>query len=142
MVDKNIVRSAVAVIVIFGHLGVFVVALALGTFSILRGFDALQTLLMASPILAVVALAAFTFIIDSQNEKDDTSRVSTLYAILCIVFPIILIGLILTLFYLFYLQLDGFGPEQLKVTLGGIETFFGVFLGAISKALFGTSPQK
>jgi len=33
--------------------------------------------------------------------------------------------------------LNGFGPEQMKIALGGIETFFGVFLGAISDTLFG-----
>ena len=40
-------------------------------------------------------------------------------------------------FYAVYVQLPGFGPEQMKIALGGIETFFGVFLGAISDTLFG-----
>jgi hypothetical protein len=142
MMLKSTVRNSVAVIVIFGHLAVFIVALALGIFSILRGIDAIQTLLMASPILAVVALTAFTFVIDNQEGTTEQSKVSTLYAALCIIFPLILISIILILFFLFYLQLDKFGVEELKIALGGVETFFGVFLGAISKSLFGTSIKR
>jgi len=62
-----------------------------------------------------------------------------IYATLCLTFPLILIGIILILFYLFYLQLDRFGPDELKIALGSVETFFGVFLGAISKSLFGAA---
>jgi hypothetical protein len=89
----------------------------------------------------VIGLAAFTFVIDNQNGPKDRSKVSVLYSALCIIFPLILIVIILVLFFLFYLQLDRFGPDQLKVALGGVETFFGVFLGLISKSLFGISHQ-
>jgi len=123
--------------VIFGHLAVFAVALSLGIFSLLQGVDALQTLLMASPILAVIALTAFTYILDNQESVADDSKVSGLFAVLCIAFPLILICAILALFYFFYLQLNKFGPDQLKIALGGVETFFGVFIGSISKTLFG-----
>jgi hypothetical protein len=139
MISKGIVRSSVAAIVIFGHLAVFIVALALGIFSILRGFDAIQTLLMASPILAAVALTAFTFVIDHQEGAPDDPKVSGFYAVLCLIFPSVLIAIIMMLFFLFYLQLDRFGPDELKIALGSVETFFGVFLGAISKSLFGAS---
>lgn len=142
MISKNIVRNAVAVVVIFGHLVVFIVALGLGVFSLLRGLDAIQTLLMASPILAVVALAAFSQVMDYSGISVDEGKLSPLYAVLCIAFPVILICIILFMFYLFYLQLDRFGPDQLKVALGGVETFFGVFLGAISKSLFGNKLSK
>jgi hypothetical protein len=142
MISGNIVRNAVAVIVIFGHLFVFIIALGLGIFSLLRGLDAIQTLLMASPILAVISLAAFTQMIDNQGVYVAETKVSSLYAVLCIAFPLILICIIFVLFYLFYLQIGRFGPDQLKVALGAVETFFGVFLGAISKSLFGNAPPR
>jgi hypothetical protein len=141
MVTKSTVRNSVVIITIFGHLAVFSVALALGVFSILRGTDAIQTLLMASPILGVIALAAFTYVISTQGIDNDVTEVSDLYAILCVTFPSVLILAILALFYLFYLQLDHFGPDQLKITLGGVETFFGVYVGAISRELFGGAPR-
>ena len=140
MATKVIVRNSVAAIAIFGHISVFAVALSLGIFSILRGVDALQTLLMASPVLAVIALSAFSRIMESGHDADE--QVSTLYAIVCIVFPVLLIAAIMALFYLFYMQLDGFGLDQLKVSLGAVETFFGVYVGGISKTLFGDNSAR
>lgn len=135
---KNQVRAVVSVIVIFGHLLVFLLGLLLGVFNILRGTDAIQTLLMASPVLATTAFAAFSTALsetaDQPNRK--VELVTKLSAILVVTFPVILLGVILTLFYVFYKQIDGFGPDQLKISLGGVETFFGVYLGAISKFLF------
>jgi hypothetical protein len=142
MIIRSVVRNLVAIIVIFGHLIVFIVALSLGIFSLLRGLDAIQTIMMASPILAVISTAAFTYVIDDYGASKDDVKVSWIYALLCIVFPVILIAVVLVLFYLFYLQLDHFGPDQLKVTLGAVETFFGIFLGSISKSLFSSPRSK
>lgn len=140
--SKQLVRNIVSIITIFGHLIVFIAALSLGIFSLLGGIDATQTLLMASPILAVTALAAFTHVLDNPEPASDQGKVSALYATLCIVFPIVLIAIIMVLFYLFYVQLDRFGPDQLKISLGAVETFFGAFIGAISRALFGVSTNR
>jgi hypothetical protein len=142
MATKAFVRNTVAVISIFGHLFVFGVALSLGVMSLLQGSDAIQTLLMASPVLSVIALSAFTHVLDTQVGDDDVSRVSALFAVICIIFPSILIISIMIVFYLFYSQLDGFGPDQLKIVIGAIETFFGVFVGSISKSLFGGQAQR
>lgn len=136
---RELLRSVVSTIVIFGHLAVFLAGMALGIFSLLNRNDALQTVLMASPILAVIALAAFANIMENSSVSKDNISVKLMYSVVCIVFPTVLIAIILALFYIFYLQLDGFGPDQLKITLGGVETFFGVFIGAISKSLFGAS---
>ena len=140
---KDFVRTSVAVIVIFGHLAVFISALTLGVFSLLGGTDAIQTLLMATPVLSTTALAAFSDVIargDSVSQPENP-KVSALYTILAIIFPLILLALIFIIFYLFWIQLDGFGPDQLKISLGCLETFFGIYLGAIAKSLFTTSTQ-
>ena len=62
---------------------------------------------------------------------------SGLFAFVTVFFPTALIVCVFVVFYAVYVQLPGFGPEEMKIALGGIETFFGVFLGAISDTLFG-----
>ena len=89
--------------------------------------------------MKLAKIPAFTFVIDHEEGASDDAKVSGFYATLCLTFPMILIGIILILFYLFHLQLDRFGPDELKIALGSVETFFGVFLGAISKLLFGAA---
>ncbi|WP_189637717.1 hypothetical protein [Rhizobium phaseoli] len=101
----------------------------------------MQTLLMASPVLAVIAFGAFSNIMENRTGNRDSIKVSATYAIVCSVFPIFLVFIILALFWLFYQQLNHFGPDQLKIALGGVETFFGVFIGMISKSLFGNAPN-
>jgi hypothetical protein len=137
MVKKATASTVVAIVVIFGHVLVFGVALSLGVFAQLRGVDAIQTLLMASPILAAIAIAAFTSVLDNSIARDESERVSTLYFVLVVSFPVILVLALLSLFFLFFSQIDTLGPDQLKISLGAVETFFGVFLGAISRSLFG-----
>jgi len=66
-----------------------------------------------------------------------SAKVSGLYVVFAISFPLALLALIFSIFYLFWLQVDGFGPDQLKIALGSLETFFGVYLGIVAKSLFG-----
>jgi hypothetical protein len=114
---------------------------ALGVFSLLNGIDAMQTLLMASPVLSATSLAAFSFILDSSVTSEDIRKVNLFFSIVVIFFPLLLLVAIVSILYLFWIQIDGFGPDQLKISLGGIETFFGVFLGAIARSLFGKEPR-
>lgn len=129
-----------ALIVIFGHILVFIAGLALGVFRLMSGTDALQTVLMASPILASTALAGMSHILN-RKAGYQTSSEDPFSIVLCLILPTILIAIILAVFILFYVQVDGFGPEQLKITLGAIETTLGAFLGAISKKLFGVDTR-
>ena len=43
-------------------------------------------------------------------------------------------------FYITYEQVNNFGLESLKIALGCVETFFGIFIGMISDTLFGRAP--
>lgn len=135
------VKSWVACIVIFGHLLVFIFGTALGILSLLSGIDAIQTILIACPVLSTTAFAAFGHVMSEMDEAPHeraNRNVSKLFTIIVLVFPTALLLAILSLFFLFWAQLDGFGPDQLKIALGALETFFGVYLGAISKKLFGS----
>lgn len=134
--NRSVLTTRVAVIVIIGHVIVFINALALGILSMMRGIDAIQTLLMASPILAATAISAFNAL-DDGADTSSADMMSKSYSFFAVFFPCLLVVVVCALFGLFWAQIDGFGPDQLKIALGGVETFFGVFLGAISRKLFG-----
>jgi len=131
------IRTIVATIILGGHFLVFFFGLLLGVFGPLLGSDAVQIVLMASPVLAATATAALMFALKNELEIKQGARVTSLFASVTIFFPSMLLLCLFITFYAVYIQLPGFGPDQMKITLGSIETFFGVFLGAISDTLFG-----
>ena len=136
------IRTTVAAIILGGHLLVFVAGIALGLFGPLRGTDLVQVVLTASPILAVTATAAIRYVLDNQSGIARGERTTALFSIVVITFPSVLIGCIFFLFWALYKQMQGFGPNELKIGLGAIETFFGGFIGLISDKLFGPLQSK
>ncbi|MBD8662702.1 hypothetical protein IFT59_05500 [Rhizobium sp. CFBP 8752] len=134
---KAVLTGSVALVIIFGHLGVFFTGLLVGVFRLMIGSDALQTLLMASPVLASTAVAALTHMLTKDAQSADRANEDPFVVVLCLSIPLLLLSAIFLIFILFYWQVDGFGPDQLKLTLGALESAFGAFLGAISKKLFG-----
>jgi hypothetical protein len=134
---QGLLRSLVASVILFGHFLVFAAGLLLGIFGPLVGADAAQTVLMASPVLGVTATAALLWVIRGELGVARGKKVSFMFALVSLFFPIALLGCIFFIFYAVYKQVPNFGPDQMKIALGGIETFFGVFLGGISDALFG-----
>jgi hypothetical protein len=133
------VRTTVAIIILGGHFLVFFFGLLLGVFGPLVGADVVQTILMASPILATTATAALMFALKGELKIKHGSKVTGLFLFVTLFFPSALLVCIFLIFFAIYKQVPGFGPTQMKIALGSIETFFGVFLGAISEALFGSS---
>ena len=136
------IRVLVAVIILGGHFLVFFCGLLLGIFGPLLGTDAVQTVLMASPVLAATATSALMFALRGEIGIRRGRKVTGLFAFVTIFFPSALILCIFVVFYAVYVELPGFSPDQMKIALGGIETFFGVFLGAISDTLFGSKANK
>ena len=136
------IRVLVAVIILGGHFLVFFCGLLLGIFGPLLGTDAVQTVLMASPVLAATATSALMFALRGELGIRRGRKVTGLFAFVTIFFPSALILCIFVVFYAVYVELSGFSPDQMKIALGGIETFFGVFLGAISDTLFGSKANK
>jgi hypothetical protein len=138
------IRTTVAVIVLGGHFLVFLCGLLLGVFGPLLGTDAMQTVLMATPVLGTTASAALIFALKGELKISHGAKVTGLFAFVTLFFPCALLLCIFIVFYAVYVQIPGFGPEQMKISVGGIETFFGVFLGAISDTLFkrqGSKPK-
>jgi hypothetical protein len=131
------IRTVVAIIILGGHFAVFIAGMALGLFGPLRGTDLVQVVLMTSPVLAMTATAAIRFILEGQVHIERGKRVTLVFSIVVVAFPLALICCIFLLFCSIYRQFDGFGPNELKVGLGAVETFFGAFIGMISDKLFG-----
>jgi membrane protease YdiL (CAAX protease family) len=141
MYEEN-VRKAAAVIVVIGQLLHFIGALLLGIFGPLRGNDLLQVIFLGSPILAATAFSGFKYVIDNRRKKALGLKVTVVFSTLILGAPLILASIIFFLYYLTYIQFTGFGPDQLKFSLGITETFMGVYIGAVGETLFAPTPKK
>ncbi len=130
------VRVAVAFIVIIGHFLVFLIAMSFGLLNVILDQDAFEILLMASPVLAATALAGLLYILDNETNRRKGKKVAKSFSILVLSIQTLLIVVLLIIFLAFIFQFRDFGPDQLKIALGATETFFGGYLGAISKKLF------
>jgi hypothetical protein len=135
------IRAVVAFIILGGHFLVFMSGLLLGTFGPLTLSDSTQTILMASPVLGVTGAAALLWVIRGETGIVMGEKVSPVFAAVTMLFPLGLLLCIIIIFLAVYKQLPGFGPEQMKIALGGVETFFGVYLGTISDTLFGKASR-
>jgi len=131
------IRGSVALLVLVGHVVVFLIGMLLGIFGPLRGVDVVQTLMMACPVLGVTAMSALTYVLANESEPDRGAKVSAIFSFVVLLFPSALLASIVLIFYFVYIQVEGFGPENMKISLGAIETIFGAYLGAISTKLFG-----
>jgi hypothetical protein len=130
------VRVVVALIVIVGHFLVFAAALSFGLLQVLFSQDAFEILLMASPVLSATGLAALLYILENETNHAKGKKVTHSFSIIVIVVPTLLILVLASIFAALLFQFRNFGPDQLKIALGATETFFGAYLGAISKKLF------
>ncbi|WP_155248967.1 hypothetical protein [Rhizobium leguminosarum] len=131
------IRSTVAFLIIIGHLAVFLAGLLLGVFGPLAGTDVIQIVVMALPVLGATAFAAINYILENEKGSQRLYKVSSAFATVTIAIPLCLFAAIFLIFYCSYIQVQGFGPDNMKVSLGGVETIFGSYLGAISTKLFG-----
>lgn len=135
---QSSIRGTVAIIVLVGHIAVFFAGMLLGIFGPLRGVDVVQTVLMACPVVGATAVSALTYVLARELADDSgQAKVSSLFSFIVLLFPICLLLAIFMVFYFLYIQVPGFGPDNMKISLGGIELVFGVYLGAISTKLFG-----
>ena len=135
---QHTLRQSVASVVIFGHVALFMYGFfGLGLFGPLWSEDALQVILMSTPVLGLTAGAGLIYILDTETVRRKGKKVNITTAFFCIAFPL---ALILSNFCLYWYAAgtpENFGPMELKLGLGVLETFFATFLGAISKKLFG-----
>jgi hypothetical protein len=138
MYQKQI-RLSVGIIVIAGHISVFLFGFfILGILTEPFSQDTLQIILMASPVLAATAVAALKYVLREEVGDDKGERVRWSFAVVTLGIPICLVAVILLLFLLAYYRAENFSLGSLKIALGFVETFFAVFMSAISEQLFAT----
>jgi hypothetical protein len=137
-VNQYQIRVVVASIVLFGHIGVFLIGFfILGALVEPFSKDTLQILLMSCPVLASTAIAGFKYVIDRETSLNKGKKVELAFAVYVVVIPILMIGVILSLFIMAYFRVAHFSIDSLKIALGVLETFFAAFLTSISDRLFG-----
>lgn len=98
--------------------------------------DFVQLILMSSPVLASTSALAFMHILKRKGLGSRGRKLPTLYTLVTISIPAILIFLIGVMFTLFGLQMGVAAPGEIKIALGAIETFFAGYMGALAKSLY------
>jgi len=139
---RSKLAALVAIIVFFGHVVVLSTGALIGILGLMSGSDTIQTVLMASPVLASTAAAAISHIMTRRRSRGRQPVEEPIVVFFCLAIPLIIVFMILCVFWLYYIQIDGFSVQYLKIFLGGLETGFGAFLGFVSKKLYGIDTYK
>ncbi|MEO1554874.1 MAG: hypothetical protein AAFS01_00465 [Pseudomonadota bacterium] len=132
-------RNTVTFIIVFGHIFLFLYAfLAIGIAGGQIDQDFFQLILMASPVLASTALLGFKDLVDRRGRGARGKKLPSSYLVITLALPLILIVLVGAVFTLFANQYNIASPNDLKISLGVIETFFGGYIGVLAKSLYGS----
>ena len=123
--------------IIFSHFAIFVFAFFVAIAGRLEPIDILQMVLMGSPLLAALAIGAFSQIIAAGTTlRDETLGLHWTMPLTCFAVVIAFIACLFWLYYQALVDRSTFSADLLKVLAGALETFFGVFLGLINRIVF------
>jgi hypothetical protein len=131
---KLSLAKRIAKIVVYGHIFVF----GCGLLIVLAGpknlSDTAQMILMGSPLLAMVGLAAFRFVANLPI-RDETALADGTWIQMSTVLTLVFIGA-LFLTYAIAAFNTSISATTLKFIVGAIETVLGVYLGVIRDTWF------
>lgn len=127
-----------AIVIVVGHILLFMYGLAVAAFGKFSITNATQMILMGSPLLVLVALAAFRFVVGGLVTVDDETLPQVDSASSKLIM-FVAIAFLLALFVAYSMALFQ-GPtvsaDALKISVGVIETALGGYLGIIKDSLF------
>lgn len=124
-------KSQIAVVIFFGHVSLLIIAFFVYVYGHMDRDEVVQSLLMGSPLLAVTGPAALASINKrkpTQKSIQVTAHPLNLY--ICVIFVIMLF-----VCYLFGLFPLGLHSNDIKITIGIIETIFGLYIGVINETV-------
>ncbi|MCY6383274.1 hypothetical protein [Hoeflea prorocentri] len=132
-------RLMAAAIILIGHFAIVAYGiLMLVLFSPFQDIQkGIQVVLMASPVLAITAMAGLKHILSTATHKRRGKKVNAFYFSTVLGLPLVLIVSVLGLIYMVHHGIGNIGIEGLTLVLGAIETCFGAYIGLISDDLFG-----
>ncbi|QHQ34831.1 hypothetical protein [Algicella marina] len=133
---KQVVRDAVAMILIFGHL------IAMGLiFTRMHAYlgtaaEKLELALILSPLTGLFALAALRHVLDSESRRKSRAKSNGAFAAIVLLVPACFVG-----FIIYTLLAYPFGVAEdlasLRMTLAATEVALGAMMGLIAERLFG-----
>ena len=139
IMTKLTLAKRIASIVVYGHVALFAYGLIIMLFSGYDRIDTFQMILMGSPLLAMVALAAYRFIANlpavDQSEPADSTWVN--------MSTVVTAAFLVCLFATYSIAMFNTNVEAatLKTIVGGIETALGGYLGVNRETLFPDAPK-
>jgi hypothetical protein len=123
-----------AMIVVYGHILLFVYGFVIWQFGTLEGTETIQLILMGSPLLALVAVAAFDFVMHAQ-VSDSSPLADSIKTQMAIV---VTGGFLAMLFFAYTITLFNtqITASAIKLLVGSVETAFGAYIGIIKDTFF------
>lgn len=140
MTEREFVAKTAGILV-YGHIGLFLYGLfGLATFGRMSLTDVTQTILMGTPVLAIVSVSAFSHIVDGNHSKaspaDADPVASKMIFRVCYAF-------IASLFFTYSLgifPISGFDADIIRMMVGAIETVLGAYIAVIRDKIFPSPP--
>jgi hypothetical protein len=123
-----------AQVVVYGHVLLFIYGFFIWQFGTLDGSEAAQLILMGSPLLALVATAAFDFVMRGQVGDDSPTADPTKVQMALVVTG----GFVAMLFVAYTITLfnTSITAPTIKLLVGSIETGFGAYIGIVKDTFF------
>jgi hypothetical protein len=130
--------SRLAQIVVYSHIALFAYGFIIVQFGTFDGTDAIQLILMGSPLLALVGLAAFNLVM-RLPPNDDTHVANPIKVQMSmIVTSIFIVGLFAA--YTVPMLDTTITKASIKFWVGAIETGLGGYIGVVKDTFF--APRK
>jgi len=131
-------KTRLAQIVVYSHVGLFIYAFIIAQFGTFEGEDAAQLFLMGSPLLALVAIAAFRAVMGFP-VNDATQLANSTKVQMSITVTVAFVVLLFVAYTITMLDTTISVPS-IKFAVGIIETALGGYIGIVKDVFF--SPEE
>lgn len=134
---EGTIKSLVGVGVVLGYLGIVVLTIILYFFGGFL-FDELTTIIaLIVPMFGIYCSAIIKYITTNRGAKrKKTIEITRVYALISVIFPSVFIFSLGVIIVLKACNLAFSNFDQFKMTLGLLQTAFGVYMGLILAEMF------
>ena len=126
-----------SMMLVFGHIALFFFGLLVAAFGRLELTDAVQMILMGSPLLAVIALSGFIHMMTNMTIPPDDPTVDLSVArFLQFVVSTFIVALFIVYSMGLFRTEHILNADSIKILVGSVETVLGGYIASIKDRLF------
>lgn len=135
--NENGLARRLAFILVGGHIILFLFGLIVAVFGRLTITDSIQMILMGSPLLAVVAVSAFSHILQGRAIQDNGPDVDRGVSIFLQIVVFAFLGALFIIYAMGLFETGNFAnADTIKILVGSVETVLGGYIALIKDKIF------